>query len=38
LMNNPGTIIILAGKPLSIFIYSLGMLYGADWLLRILGH
>ncbi|WP_439818741.1 TVP38/TMEM64 family protein [Weissella paramesenteroides] len=32
------TIIILAGKPLSIFIYSLGMLYGADWLLKILGH
>ncbi|ATF42078.1 TVP38/TMEM64 family protein [Weissella paramesenteroides] len=32
------TIIILAGKPLSIFIYSLGMLYGANWLLRMFGH
>ena len=31
------TLILLIGKPLSIFIYSLGMLYGADWLLRILG-
>jgi len=31
------TLIILLGKPLSIFAYSLAMLYGADWLMHFVG-
>jgi uncharacterized membrane protein YdjX (TVP38/TMEM64 family) len=31
------TLIILLGKPLSILAYSLGMLYGADWLMNFVG-
>ena len=32
------TLIIVLGKPLSIFAYSLAMLYGADWLMRLIGN